>query len=98
LKSQAILELEDQKDLDLENAATWLSERRLESFAIFLIEAHLPLTSLLSTICLVGTPLLIPFIDNSRISQFQGLLEDREKLEELTVLLEKSLKTRAGGN
>lgn len=95
VKTKAISELDNQSELEPEKAASWLISRDLESFAIFFIEAHLPLTSILSTICLVGTPMMMPFVGLSKISEFQGLLEDREKLMLLIELLEESLKTKA---
>ncbi len=96
MKTKAISELNKPSALEPETAAEWLAARDLESFAIFLIEAHLPLTSILSTICLVGSPLMMPFVAQTRISEFQGLLDDHEKLELLMKLLEESLKTKAG--
>jgi len=95
VKTKAISELDHQSELDSERVANWISERCLEGFAIFLIEAHLPLTSLLSTASIVGAPFIVPFASASRISQMQNFLDDREKLEALTSRLEQSLKDRA---
>jgi hypothetical protein len=56
--------------------------------ALFLLEAHLPLTTVLHTIHLGVAPLALPFLGSEKISVISELLSDRANIDSLAEAIE----------
>ena len=65
----------------LEQAATEVVRRRLETPAILLLEMHRPLTFLGSQALVLFTPMLAPAFGVERLERITALLEDRRNLD-----------------
>ncbi|MCB0323892.1 MAG: hypothetical protein KDD69_09975 [Bdellovibrionales bacterium] len=92
-ESEQTTETDSAVEAMLVDAAARIRALRVEAAVLFLIEAHLPLRTLLHTVTLVLEPALGPIVGVSRIELLLKLLSTREHLERFAELLEEE-----GGN
>lgn len=62
--------------------------------AIFMLELHKPLTSIIHTSVSLGAPFVEPFVGSSRYGAISQFFESRESAEQLIQLLEAKLGSR----
>ncbi len=77
---------EDQRFL--EKCATLLRERRLEAPAIFMLEMHKPLSTVVRESVRFFSPMLMPFLGAQNTARLISVLENPENIEQLLRLLE----------
>lgn len=75
-------------DRTLQTLAERIVELRMESAALFFLEAHLPVTTLLHTGTIMMSPLLSPFFGLDRIQTLQTVLSERDNINRLIVFIE----------
>lgn len=75
---------------EIQELASWLTTKRLQVPALFLLEAHLPLHNLLHQGTLAFAPFLEIFLSKKRLGILQSILKDRKNMEALASQLEKS--------
>jgi hypothetical protein len=63
--------------------------------AIFFLELHKPLTTLIHTSAAIGAPLAEPFFGQQRYRSIMQFFESRESAEQLIQMLEQRLENRA---
>ena len=80
---------------DLNRIAARVAELRLEPLAQFLVESHLPLSTLFYNLSICVEPFATPFVGNKRFQSLQALLKDRSKLEQLVELMDRKAKPKA---
>ena len=71
-------------------------DRRLETPAVFFLEAHKPLSFVASQAVLVAMPFLSPVVGAQRMADFSRLLRDRENVELLLTRIENLAAARDG--
>ena len=75
-------------DDSLNKLATSIVQLRLDSFAVFLIEAHLPLNTIFHNLTFCAQPFATAFGGTERFRVFQSVLADRKNVEQLMNLIE----------
>ncbi|HVT14239.1 MAG TPA: hypothetical protein VHE55_18395 [Fimbriimonadaceae bacterium] len=83
---------EEDRDRLLEKAAEEISKRKLETPAILFLEMHKPLAYVGSHAALAFSPFLVPFMGFDAVNDYSRLLSDRQNIERLIQMLEKSAK------
>ncbi|MCO4782639.1 MAG: hypothetical protein KC646_09985 [Candidatus Cloacimonetes bacterium] len=79
--------LVDEKEF-LRKVAFEICKRKFEVMAIFLLEAHKPLSLVFSSMVIVMTPFLSLFLKADEVHNFALLMEDRENIEYLIKAIE----------
>ncbi len=79
-----------------ERIAGRLRALRMESLALFVIEAHLPLTTVLYHLVLAASPLGAPLFGAGRVRLLELLFSDRRNLRELARRIERQRDASAG--
>jgi len=82
-------------DETLSRLAKKINSFGLGEFGVFLIEAHLPLSTLLNTFATMGAPILAPAIGVGRYSSFQEIISEKKNIEKLSAFIEADLKERS---
>jgi hypothetical protein len=72
----------------LRKIAFEICKRKFEVMAIFLLEAHKPLSLVFSSMVIVMTPFLSLFLKAEEVHKFALLMEDREHIEHLIKAIE----------
>lgn len=72
----------------LRKIAYEICKRKFEVMAIFLLEAHKPLSLVFSSMVIVLTPFLSLFLKAEEVHRFALLMEDRENIEHLIKTIE----------
>ena len=91
---QSSLSKVSEEDSELLALAKKINNFGLGEFGVFLIEAHLPLTTLLNTFATMGAPIVAPVVGKQKFSTWQEILSDRSKIEKLSSLIEEDLEKR----
>ncbi len=79
---------EEQTQELLEKAAQGILRRKLQVPAILMLQSYKPLSYIGSQATIVFAPFLVPFLGFDNIRNLSKLLENRQNVERLTVLLE----------
>lgn len=79
-----------EEDLErlLQSLADEVIRRRMAPVAVFLLELHKPIASLLHTGMIVSMPVLVPLFGVRRVQQAGQLLRSRSNFERLIQLIE----------
>lgn len=72
----------------LRKIAQEICKRKFEVMAIFLLEAHKPLSLVFSSMVIVMTPFLSLFLKAKEVHRFALLMENRENIEHLIKAIE----------
>ena len=80
----------NEQDALLEKCAKRIVELRLETPALFFLEAHKPLTTLFHTGTLMLAPIASPLFGAERIHSLQTFLAERKNVERLIELIEEN--------
>lgn len=65
-----------------------IKRRKMETPAVFFIEAHKPLSGLAESLAVVLTPFLAPFMGLGNVQGYGRLLNDRSAIDRLLLALE----------
>ncbi len=77
-----------ERDSLVDSIARAIVDRRLETPAVFFLEAHKPLSFVASQTMAVAVPLLGPLLGAQRMADLSKLLKDRENVELLLARIE----------
>ena len=87
----------EQRDAMIDGFARMVVKRRLETPAIFLLEAHRPLAFMASQGVCFSAPLLGAFFGFRRMNQWSRILEDRENWDRVIARIEQAAAERDRG-
>ena len=76
------------KEALISRTAERVTDLRLEAAVCFLLEAHLPLVSLLHTAGLFLEPFAAPFLPRRHVDVLKAVFSDRQSVEELIKRIE----------
>jgi hypothetical protein len=79
---------EHARDALIDSMARQVVARRLETPALFVLEAHRPLSVMAGQALYVGAPLLGVFFGFSKVQQWARLLEDRDNIDRIIKRIE----------
>jgi hypothetical protein len=84
----------ERRDQLIEEMARKVDARRLETVAVFMLEAHRPLSFVASQGLLMTAPFLGAFFGFDKINDWAKILEDRENLDRLIDRIEQLARER----
>jgi len=85
---------EEERDRLIESMARAVVAKRMETMAVFLIDAHRPFSFMASQALLVTAPVLGAFFGFRRVDSWSRILEDRANLERLMSRIEELVTQR----
>lgn len=85
---QTTIQTED----SLGKIADYIVNAKLETPALFFLEAHKPLSTVAHTAALALQPIAAPFFGVERVKTLQKVFEDRANIEKLMLMIEERSK------